>query len=248
MKKIIFTLLIFSVVLMNASGQTMNVTYKSITKESPDKSYTVSAEYPQVDFGPDALMGVRGIAQDINYSLDTIVNGIIRDFVNDVSGMPEKTVNGNNSSLEITSKGWVSNGSLFCAELTTFDNIAGMAHPMTTVTGFNYTDNGEGPLDISNLFLSNSDYINYISNYCIAELRAKAKKEGFDNIDDMITQGASPDIKNFNVWTVKDDSLNIIFNPYQVGPYVMGMQTVPIALSSLTSMLDPKGPLSFMFR
>ena len=101
---------------------------------------------------------------------------------------------------------------------------------------------------MSDLFLSNSDYLNYISSYCIADLRSYAQKEGYNNIDDMIIQGASPDIKNFDAWNITIDSLVITFNPYQVAPYVFGIQTVSIPLNNMLNMIDPNGPLAFMFR
>lgn len=242
----------FIAILWFASGftraQTMNVTYKTVTDNNATMSYTISATYPQVDFGPEALMGLRGIAGDINNSLDTTVNGIIRSFVKDITGIPEKTVKGKVSSLNITSRGWVSNGAIFSAELTTFNNVAGMAHPMTTTTTLNYNMNGAGPLPLSRLFKKDSEYLNYISTTAIQQLTAKADKEGYTNINDMILSGAAADSKNFSEWTVSNDSLNIIFNPYQTAPYVFGIQTVSIPLSNMLNMIDPKGPLAFMYR
>jgi len=64
----------------------------------------------------------------------------------------------------------------------------------------------------------------------------------------MITQGASPSMENFSTWSISNDNINIIFNPYQVAPYVFGIQTVSIPLSSMLKMIDPKGPLGYMFR
>lgn len=233
---------------LNAEAQTMNVEYKTISDNNSEMQYTVTATYPSINFGPDALMGVRGIEQDINNFFDKTINGIIQNFIKQVSDLPEKTINGTGSSLQITGQGWISNGTLFSSELTTFNNVAGMAHPMTTKSAFNFLNNGEGPLKLSDLFLSDTDYPKYISDYCINNLRTYAQKEGYTNIDDMIVGGASPDAKNFSEWTIKNDSLNIIFNPYQVAPYVFGIQTVSIPLSSMTTLIDPKGPLSFMFR
>lgn len=232
----------------NADSQVMNVTYKSIQDSSTELRYSINANYPQVDFGKEALMGVRGIASDINNSLDTTVSGIIKNFKAAVSDMPSEASRENESLLDITGKGWISNSSLFSVEMTVFNYVAGMAHPITTVTGFNYDINGAGPFSISDLFIKSSEYLNFISAVSIRQLTEHAGKEGYDNIREMILEGASADVKNFNNWFVENDSLTIIFNPYQVGPYVMGIQTVSIPLSEMTSMIDPKGPLSFMIR
>ncbi len=248
MKKIIFGLFIFHFGIIASSAQTMNVVYKTINDNSADLHYTVNATYPQVDFGPDALMGVRGIAQDINNILDTTVNGMIKNFIGEVSAIPRKTFNGTESSMGITSEASVINGTLLTSQMNEFKSIAGAAHPLTTVYSFNYSTTYGGPLSISDLFSSNSDYLNYLSAECTKQLREYALKEGYTNIDDMITSGASADLKNFNTWNIKDDNLIITFNPYQVAPYVFGIQKVSIPLSNMTGMINPKGPLDFMFR
>lgn len=248
MKNLLLIIIITCFILPCAIAQTMNVTYKTITDKNSDMNYTVNATYPQIDFGPEALMGVRGIAQDVNNELDKMISQMISEFAGEVSQLPNKTVNEKGSSIGITSEAFVSNGTFFSAQMTKFTSLAGAAHPLTTFTTFNYSIISTGILSISNLFLSNSDYLNYISNYCITQLREYAQKEGYTNIDDMITGGASPELKNFNTWSIKNDNLDIIFNPYQVAPYVFGIQTVSIPLSNMTSMIDPKGPLSFMFR
>jgi hypothetical protein len=232
---------------INAYSQTMNVKYKKITQSNKDLDYTISATYPQVDFGPDALMGVRGIAQDINDSFDDAVNGMISDFEKQVAEIPSEAVKGP-SSLDITSEAWVSNESILSSELTVFSNVSGMAHPLTTISAYNYGADGAGPLTLQDLFKSNAGYLKFISETCIRELSDYASKEGVTNINDMITGGASPDAKNFTAWVIKDDNLKIIFNPYQVGPYVMGIQSVSIPLSNMTEMINPNGPLSFMYR
>ena len=50
--------------------------------------YTISATYPKVGFGSEALMGVRGIADDINNSIDTTIKSIFADFEKEVSDIP----------------------------------------------------------------------------------------------------------------------------------------------------------------
>ena len=69
--------------------------------------------------------------------------------------------------------------------------------------------------------------------------------------NDLIQMNAERELtkeENYRNWYVENDSLRIVFNPYQAGPYVMGIQTVSIALSEMTAMIDPKGPLEFMYR
>ncbi len=247
--KIVIAIVITVIAAIPAYSQNMNITYKEIKKEDKSQSSEISASFPQVDFGPDALMGVRGIASDINADVERTVNGMISDFETGVNELEHKSINGNGSQLDISSEASVTGGSLFSARLTKFSYYAGAAHPMTTVTTFNYSTIAYGVIDsIGKLFRKDSGYLNFISNYCMTKLREHAVKEGYDNIDDMIVDGASAKEENYKNWYVDSDSLVIIFNPYQAGPYVMGIQTVSIALSEMTAMIDPKGPLEFMYR
>nr|HMQ68325.1 RsiV family protein [Ignavibacteria bacterium] len=210
-------------------------------------SYKINIDYPQVDFGPDALMGARGNAQDINNSLDSIVNSIKDEFVKQVSELPEMKDLDAESEMAINGVGWINNNHLICTQLINYTYIKGTAHPMTTNTTFNYTIDGEGPLGFSSLFRNDKEYLNYISTICIRDLETKLNDED-DNLSDMITDGASADMKNFSNWSVENDTLIIIFNPYQVAPYVYGMQSVGIPLNELMEYIDPKGPLEYMFR
>lgn len=175
---------------------------------------------------------------------------MIKRFKDEVYGMQNNTaMNGMGSSLEITGSASVISGTVLSAQMKEFSAVIGMAHPVTLIHSYNYSIIYDSLLlNIADLFRSGSDYLKFISDYCIASLRENAMKNGYTNIDEMITDGASPDINNFCVWNLTEDSLILTFNPAQAAPYVFGIQTVPIPLSSMTDIINPEGPLSFMFR
>ncbi|MFZ1462041.1 MAG: RsiV family protein [Ignavibacteria bacterium] len=250
MKKLSALLLIFFILPLSIHSQTMKVVNKSFSENDKKLNYYITADYPQADFGPEALMGVRGISDDINNEIDTIVNNIISGFKNSVSEMTNHTaMNGLGSSLEIKGDASVIAGTIFSAQIKEFSAVIGMAHPNTIITSYNYCITSGGLLtDISGLFLHQSDYLKYISDYCKMDLKMNAERNGYTNINEMIETGASPDVKNFSVWNLSEDMLNITFNAYQVAPYVFGIQSVSIPLSNMTNMINPEGPLSFMFR
>ena len=250
MKKLSALLLIFFILPLSIHSQTMKVVNKSFSENDKKLNYYITADYPQADFGPEALMGVRGISDDINNGIDTIVINIISGFKNSVSEMTNHTaMNGLGSSLEIKGDASVIAGTIFSAQIKEFSAVIGMAHPNTIITSYNYCITSGGLLtDISGLFLHQSDYLKYISDYCKMDLKMNAERNGYTNINEMIETGASPDVKNFSVWNLSEDMLNITFNAYQVAPYVFGIQSVSIPLSNMTNMINPEGPLSFMFR
>lgn len=103
-------------------------------------------------------------------------------------------------------------------------------------------------LAIDSLFTPGSGWLEYISDYCIAELKTRAKRDGLENYSENIKDGAGPKSDNFYTFTVNEQTLNIIFNLYRVGPYVWGFQTVNIPWNGLHKMIDPKGPVGFMVK
>lgn len=244
----IIILIILLAVSISVSAQEMNVTYKN-AKENNDKlNYSTDVTYPQVDFGPEALMGVRGIAQDINTAINKSVENYIESFKIQLEEVKDGSKEGETNSFKITSEAEITGGTLLSVKFTMFSNISGMAHPMTNDSSFNYSTISTGLLDLKDLFTEDSEYLKYISAYSQKELEAYAYSQGNENIFDMIKLGTSPDANNFKVWNIKNDSLSITFNPYQTAPYVFGIQEVKIPLSEMLNIINKTGPLEFLFR
>lgn len=246
MKSIITAVLIFMII-HSVSSQTLNIKPNSMGEADKDHKYNVSANYPVIDFGPDALMGVRGIASDINSEIKKMLTEIINPFkeqsTTDTLPCPQP-----DNTLEINYTTVNKSNGYLCFMFETFSDPRCAAHPMTYRTSFNYSYTTKGLLAIDSLFSPGSGWLEFISDYCIKELRSRAKRDQLENIDDMITGGASAKSDNFRVFTVNEQTLDIVFNPYRVGPYVWGIQTVNIPMKGLLKMLDPKGPLGFMIK
>lgn len=128
-------LLIQFLLLFAASTNSQELKIKPYSMGEADKNgkYTLSADYPKIDFGPDALMGVRGIAEDINGQIMKIINGQFTPFreqaLQDTMSCPQVE-----STLEIKyTTAYKKNGYLsFLFE--TFSNPRCAAHPMTYQT------------------------------------------------------------------------------------------------------------------
>ena len=228
-------------------SQTLNIKPYSMGESDKNHKYNLSANYPKIDFGPDALMGVRGIAEDINGSIMKIIDGQFTPFKQQAIE-DTMTCSGRESTLEINYSTIYKDNGYLCFMFETFSDPRCAAHPMTYRTSFNYSYTGKGLLAISDLFTPGSGWLEYISGYCIKELNIKAKKDGLENNESNILDGAGPKEDNFYTFTVNDHSLDIVFNLYRVGPYVWGFQTVSIPWKDLTKMLDPSGPVGFMVK
>lgn len=246
MKKIIAPAAFFLIVLSSVS-QTLNIKPYSMGEADTSHTYSLSANYPKIDFGPDALMGVRGIADDINSQILKLINGQFTPFkqqaIEDTFSCPSRE-----STLEINYTTIYKDNGYLCFMFETFSDPKCAAHPMTYRTSFNYSYTGKGLLAIGDLFTPGTGWLEYISDYCIKDLNEKAKKDGLQNNEANILEGAGPKEDNFYTFTVNEHSLDIVFNLYRVGPYVWGFQTVSIPWKGLLKKLDPKGPLGFMVK
>jgi hypothetical protein len=113
----------------------------------------------------------------------------------------------------------------------------GAAHPGSYSMTLNY-DLAQGRvLELADLFLPNTNYLEAISNSCIAEL---SKREFFDGA---FTEGAKPTFENYRSWNITPEGLAITFDEYQVAPYAAGPQTVVVPYAQLQSLINPEGPL-----
>lgn len=247
MKKYISSLFIF-LITISVSTQELRLKPYSMGEASTDHHYHISVNYPVADFGPDALMGVRGIAEDINSAIMKILTGIMNPFKDQSIADSLSTCPQPDNTMEINYKPAYKKNGYISIMFETFSDPRCAAHPMTFRTSFNYSYTAKGLLTIDSLFTPGSDWLEYISEHCIKELKSQAKKDQLDNIDDMITSGASAKPENFNTFTINDKSLEIDFNLYQVGPYVWGFRTVSIPWKALMKMIDPNGPVAFLLK
>jgi uncharacterized protein DUF3298/peptidoglycan-N-acetylmuramic acid deacetylase PdaC-like protein len=247
MKKLFYSLSIIVFLVNWAFGQEMNVTFKEIKEKNKKKNYTIDISYPQVDFGKDALMGMRGVAADINNTIDTFISHQVNQFKSTVAETNFKMKDATNE-LDIKSSVLNKTNSLLSILFENFTYIVGSAHPSTTYESLNYGINGPGVLKIADLFKKNFGYLKVISDYSIKSLKEQQTKMGVNIDSGWIETGAGPDTNNFKAFNIKDDSLILTFNAYQVAPYYVGSQTVIIPLNEMKDILDPKGPLAHILK
>lgn len=113
----------------------------------------------------------------------------------------------------------------------------GAAHPGTYSITFNY-DLAQGrKLELGELFLPNSNYLEVIANYCKAEL----SKQPFFDVP--FSDGANPTPENYRNWNITTAGLMITFDEYQVAPYAAGPQVVQVPIDAFSQVIDPNGPL-----
>lgn len=113
------------------------------------------------------------------------------------------------------------------------------AHPNTYFRTFTYSKaNGES-VHLDDLFTGN--YLERLSEISRKELAVSIARDTQAEADtDYIASGTLPIADSFQNFALKDDTFILIFPPYQVGPYVLGVRTVEIPLTDLTDTLAPE--------
>jgi hypothetical protein len=110
------------------------------------------------------------------------------------------------------------------------------AHPNTYFHTFTFDMQSGKSLNLADVFVSGSDYLNQLSTLSRAAL---TKQQGSNADSSMITNGTTSTTENFQNFVIDGKDFVIIFPPYQVAPYSLGTQTVRIPLADLKSELLP---------
>lgn len=248
MNKSITTILLILLYVSINNSQTANITTHDYKEVSVSKRYSITTLYPQVDFGPEALMGLRGIAQDINHCIDTLTQNQVNDFRNHLKSLPPEPCGQEFSGLDIKYNTQFNNSALFSFVFEVFSGPDCANHPYTYRASLNYSTTNVGAFSISDVFDKNSGYLQFLSEFCFKELKTKAASNDLHDIDYLIRDGTSPDAVNFRVFNFDDKGITVTFNPYSVSPWIWGIQSVFIPYKELKSYIAPNGPLGEMIK
>ncbi|HYT50322.1 MAG TPA: RsiV family protein, partial [Pyrinomonadaceae bacterium] len=119
----------------------------------------------------------------------------------------------------------------------------GAAHGNSMTVVLNYDVKNGKKLTLADLFNPKSNYLKTISDYCIKELKERAKKDDSMIFADQLASGAGPHADNYRAWAITKKGLWITFDPYQVAAYAAGPQYVLVPYSALKDIIKPDGPI-----
>lgn len=105
----------------------------------------------------------------------------------------------------------------------------GGAHGMQVRKTFSFNKEGQ-LLTISNVFTDQSKGLAVLSALVQKEL---LKKEGTEA--SWVSDGAGPREENYSSFIITDDAITILFDPYQVAPYVLGAIDITIPVKAFES-------------
>lgn len=135
------------------------------------------------------------------------------------------------NSYNVTYK--ISNTKDYQSLIFTIYEFTGGAHGNIRIKVLNYKNTGER-IYLGSIFKPESDYLKRLSDTARAKL-----KESFKDLDESwIDDGTEPISSNFeSFYFTEEDYLKIIFQPYQIGPWVIGTPEIEIKLTELSDIL-----------
>lgn len=224
----------------------VRVNPKVIKEKNKEKFYAVDAEYPQID--GDARF------DKFNKEARGLIMKDVAAFKSSETSEPSTGDNvladeARESSLDIGYQFRFATDDLISVEFTESTYEAGAAHPNSSTTVLNYDVKGGKKLSLGDLFNSKANYLKAISDYCIKDLRDRAKKDKDSMVDDdMMKSGASPRADNYKAIAITKKGLWVTFDPYQVAAYAAGPQYVLVPYSALKDLINPSGPVASLAR
>lgn len=111
-------------------------------------------------------------------------------------------------------------------------SYSGGAHGNLFIRCLNYDLETGKSIELEQLFSSQEKALDLMSAYCESKLREDL---GNEVDEDMLRSGTMAEANNFLNLSLEKDGLTVEFQPYQVGPWSIGPQSVQIPLSELSS-------------
>ncbi|MBI5138922.1 MAG: DUF3298 domain-containing protein [Candidatus Vogelbacteria bacterium] len=224
------------------------ITTGVLKEENREHFYDIDVEYPEIKGDSEAVV-------KINKQVKNFVDKRVADFKSSTLEIEQQPFPDAKSSLVIRFeygtrvKRGVHPTIYFRFEESPY--IAGAAHPNGAVISSNFNLKTGDYLKLSDFFAYQSDFLSTISKLASDDLLKQFDtfKNSQDGLVDWIKAGTAPTADNYNdgSFYVKPEGFTLIFNPYQVAPYVFGEREVTIPWEQLRSYLAGEWAASVVF-
>jgi hypothetical protein len=176
-----------------------------------------------------------------NQTISTLVQGDISSFKSglpDLPDPPQIAISTFDERYTVIYQG----GDVWSIKFDINVYVDGAAHPGDFTHALNYDFAHSKTVSMADLFRADSNYLEFISKYCSAELATREIGFGPTSI------GAEPIPENYRNWNITTEGLMITFERGQVAAYAAPAQVVMIPYDELTAILNPQGPLAVFMR
>lgn len=217
---------------------------KQLKESYKAKRLDVTAEYPELSGGDAA--GDAGFNQLARARVEKNLAGFKKELfaltAEDLKTLPQ----GMNNYVAVYYDIVYADDDLISVNFLT-DSFAGGAHPNQNYFTLTYDLKNRRELTLADLFKPGAKYLEAVSAYSIKDLQSRKVPDSDENAglaQDVFKDGALPTAENYSRWNITRKGLMFTFDPYQVGAYAFGPQTVIVPYSQLKNIARPDGALA----
>jgi hypothetical protein len=196
---------------------------------------TITAQVPQLmGSGDPRVMAFNGAISDL-------LQREVESFKTSLAGLPDPpqvAISTFDTKYNVVYQG----GDIWSIKFDMAIYVDGAAHPGDISRTLNYDFANSHIINLADLFLADSNYLEVISKYCASQLATR--DIGFD----ATSLGVEPTPENYRNWNITADGLMITFDRGQVAAYAAPAQVVMIPYDELKSLINPQGPLAVFIK
>ncbi len=190
-------------------------------------AYTLEADIPAVNEAIDTANKAR--AEDMARLFALAMTQRLEELP-DTAGTGAWVLKGETSGI---------NDCLTSVALVQYTYLPGNAHGAYAIETRTYRTGSTEPVTLPELFVPGTDVYRELSR--IAYWMLLDSDQLGDYADPQwISSGTEPTEENFSAFMVRPEGLELIFSPYQIGPWVLGEQRLTIPWDRLTQWLVPE--------
>ena len=209
----------------------MTIRNNKVVQEVFEKKLEIQNEYPVFISG----QGIDNYAE---------LNAAIENLVNQATEITTRDMNDNDVPVDEDIKNGF--GISYTIDLFTPERVSiefnmyeysrGAAHPNSFTQVLNFDLKTKKVLKLEDVFQTNKKYLERLSEISFADLTKQM--EQYEPDKEWLKRGTEPKAENFQKFVFVPGGIKIIFDSYQVGPYVLGPQEVRIPTETIKDILQ----------
>lgn len=228
MKRTLITLLLLANFLVGYCGNLKSATTEEMTPTN-QRRYELIADIDIFQFKGEKLTPAQ---QTINKALKDIKTNILKDYYNEVEYFFDEDLSEiKNYKSEVSIKTTLvqNNAEIFSCEIETYQYHHGANGCHSNIIGVNYLIDGDKikKLEFADLFESKNDCINFLKR-ALDELRLKTKYKSISSKE--LSGDELNEILNVIQFSIKKDTVKIIFPPYTIACGACGVLSIELTL------------------
>lgn len=196
-----------------------------------EKAYDLDIEYPVL-----SSTNIQPIVKIMNTKIAAYIANAKSEFITQANDNKQSSGD-EKSTLTIRYKTYPVAHGVETVAFDISDYSAGAAHPNSFVGTLNFSTMTGEELRITDLCKDSSTCLPLLVPLYREALKPILVKAGAE-YDDVAVEGSSADPDNYQVFIVTEESLDVVYNPYQVAAYAFGHVRTPVAWSKVAPFLN----------